>query len=204
MFTYTRVADLHRYASVVDRTKVLMKRLIELRAGLGLDEPDLPVLPEDPLCAAFWIWKGNPPEKRRELLIGRLRYRIEQLEDERVRAAVVVAYRLHPDYQQEGNLDRRKAYAKKLRVSAETVRRDEEKGFQRIANDLVNDLADDPIFLFGRKTKNVYMPFNRPMAKCTAWILVIGTVLFIAAIGFATGMWVMWHYQMVPLLGHLK
>lgn len=171
----------------MERADVLANRLKELRTGLGLDAPDLPVLPDDPLCTAFWIWKGDSPEQRRELLVGRLRYRIEQLEDDDERAALAVAYRLHPDYQQDTVDARRVRFAAASGCAKMTIQRREEKGIRRIATELVLDLAD-PVQFFGRKNTNVYIVFGRPMAKWRAWSVVLALTLMALAVGFFAGM----------------
>ena len=179
----------------MERAEVLARRLKELRTDVGLDALDLPLLPDDPLCAAFWIWKGDPPEKRRELLIGRLRYRIEQLEDEEEREALLVAFRLHPDpdYHKDGQKlkDRRETLEKKMGYTYRTLQRREDTAIERIANGLVADLAD-PLPFFGRRITNVYLIFGRPMAKWRARIIVAVFSLLALGVFLMFLVWLGW------------
>jgi hypothetical protein len=182
----------------MERVEALAKRLTELRDGLGLDKPEYQLLPDDPLCVALRIPKRASSDKRRELIRKRLIERVERLDEPRLREALQVAYRVHPDYRGEGTdriLGRRKLYAKSIPHDPMTVYRDENKAIEQLAERL--DYEPLTFSLLGIRFKGIHVfPSGAVMPKWMwrgyklAWfsiflILVIwlGSVLHLFYIG---------------------
>ncbi|MEV6871471.1 hypothetical protein [Amycolatopsis sp. NPDC051128] len=195
----------------MDWAETIEKRLKDLREWkLGLEHPELPVWAEDPLCIAFGIWRSDPQEERRRAVARRLRYQIEQLENEEEREALLVIFLLHrdPDYSKAMKLeDRRKMLEDKKHYGGDrTIKRRENDGISRIASKLARSMVDSSL-VFGRrklKDRKFYIVDGRPMARWMAWMVVIVWTVMVAGAGFAAGMWMMWRYQMLPALEHLK
>ncbi|NUL28420.1 hypothetical protein HRW09_02310 [Streptomyces lunaelactis] len=188
----------------MERAVILANRLKELREGRGWFEP-FPLLPDDPLCVALWVHKRLPADRREDEFKGRLKYLIDNLDDETEREALLVAYNLHPDYKKGPSGSdlilnaRRKRYAEKLGLKDDrTVRRREDSAIEKLAQKLALEPAAPPLVFgkrFTRKPHNVYLFGGRPMAKSharlfgaalalTVLVVVLGVIIYIGA---ATG-----------------
>ncbi|MGA5426629.1 hypothetical protein ACPCVL_07495 [Streptomyces koyangensis] len=187
----------------MERADILAKRLKELRIGMGWFEP-FPLLPDDPLCVALHVYKGHPAARREDEFKGRLKYRIDQLDNEPEREALLVAYNLHPGYKKSADgkdldLDRRRIrYAQALGREKKTIIRREDSAIDKLAQELALEPAAPPLVFgrrFTRKPHNVYLIGGRPMAKsharlfgcALAFVAFIVLVMAIIYIGAATG-----------------
>lgn len=175
----------------MDWAEVLEKRLKDLREWkLGLEHPELPVWPEDPLCTALWIWRSDPDEQRRAIVARRLRYRIECLENEEERESLLVAFRLHPDadYQRQEDLKSRREILEQKRHYGgyRTIQRREDGGIRQIAADLARGMGD-PIPFFGRNSARFLIVGGRPMGVWRAWLAAALVFLLVFGIGFWVG-----------------
>jgi hypothetical protein len=163
---------------LVERAEILAKRLKALRAGLGLDEPVLALAPDDPLCTAMRLQEGLSSAERKDELRASLTEGIGTLEDEREREALRVAYRLHPNYQEQKTESRRAHLAEKHGCSTKTIERYENAGIEQLAQKLARPLSAEilPPFVW-RKTENVYVIRGTPIPK---WYVHVGVPVLLA------------------------
>ena len=128
----------------MDRVVDLYRQLQALREGAGISDPKLPDRARRELREALQIGSGVTEGELRELLEARLMPFINDVHDEQKRIAILVSYRLHPDYQQETTAGRREALAKQWHISPHTLRRHrEDKAFLVIAARLAKE-TDQP------------------------------------------------------------
>lgn len=124
----------------MDRVVDIYKQLKAIREGAGIADPKLPDRARRELREALQIGSGVTDGELRELLEARLLPFINDVRDEQERDAILVSYRLHPDYRQETTTARREALSKQWNFSSDAIRKHrEDKALLAIATRLAQE-----------------------------------------------------------------